>query len=124
MTASPWSITITPVPGSEDCIVETSTGEKWTVKGLALFADGGDGNLFFYWWNSPAQAACGCVRAFAEAIRREDPFALAFYKKVLQGMVAITGCKDRQTISAEDLLRRWDAEDVYKAAQEPKNKFN
>ena len=123
MTA-PWHITITPVPGSEECHIETSDGQEFTVRGLALFADGGEGHLFSYWWNSPAMAACGCVRAFAEAIRREDPFAIAFYKRMLQGMVAITGGKDRQTISAEDLLRRWDAQEKYDAVQVPEKKFN
>lgn len=94
------------------------------MRGLALFADGGEGHLFSFWWNSPAMAACGCVRAFSEALRRGDPFAIAFYKKMLQGMVSITGCKDRQTISAEDLLRRWDAEDLFRAVQETKKKPN
>lgn len=120
----PWSITITPVPKSEDCVIRTSDGQEFTVRGLALFADGGDKQLFTYWWNSPKVAACGCVRAFAEAIRRGDMFAQTFYKCLLAGLVSITGCGEKQRIDAEDLLRRWDAEDKYKAVQEKPEKYN
>lgn len=124
MSEEPWAITIIPIPKSEDCLIKTSDGHEFKVKGLALFADGGDGNLFSYWWNSPRVAAMGCVRAFSEAIRRGDRFAISFYKCILQGLTLVTGCSDKKTISPEELLRRWDAEDSYKAVQEDEKKFN
>jgi len=121
---TPWSITITPVPGSEDCVIETSDGQKFVVRGLALFADGGEGQLFTYWWNSPAMAACGCVRAFAEAIRREDPFALTFYKKILQGMVKVTGVRAFNEITQEEALRKFESQEIYDAVKTDRGKFN
>jgi len=123
MTA-PWHITITPVPGSEECHIETSDGQEFTVRGLALFADGGEGHLFSFFWGSPALAAAGFIRSFVEVLQRSDLFAVAFYKRVLHGLVMATGGKDRQTISAEDLLRKWDAQEKYDAVQVPEKKFN
>lgn len=118
MPDAPWSITITPTPSSEVSTIRTSDGQEFTVRGLALFADGGEGHLFSFFWGSPAMAAAGFIRSFVETIRRGDLFAVAFYKRVLSGLVAATGSKDRQTVTAEDLLRRWDAEDVYNAMKD------
>lgn len=122
--STPWSITITPVPKSEDCLIKTSDGQEWTVKGLALFADGGEGNLMSYYWNSPGMAASGFVRSLGESIRRGDEMAQQFYRAILRGLTMAAGGKDRQTVSAEDLLRRWNAEDTYKAVKEDPEKFN
>jgi hypothetical protein len=121
---APWSITITPVVGTEDCIVKTSEGGEWTVKGLAVFADGGAGNLFFFHWNSPDVAAAGFVRSMASAMNGGNPFAERFYRCVLRNLVSATGSGEKKYVTADDLLRRWEAEDVYKAVQEDGKKFN
>ena len=119
-----WSITITPIPKTEDATVTTSDGQTFTVRGLALFADGGDGNLFSFFWNSPHAAASGCYRSCAEAIKRDDPFATQFYKCLLKLFALGTGAQATKVVAAEDVLRRWEAEEVYKAASEDPKKFN
>lgn len=121
---APWSITITPEPGTENATITTPDGQEYHVKGLAVFADGGEGHLFSFFWGSPAMAAAGFVRSFVEVVQRGDLFAVAFYKRALYGLVGATGGKDRQTVAADDLLRRWDAEDVHKAVQEDPKKAN
>ena len=121
---SDWSITITPIPRSEECTIKTSDGKEWTVKGLALFADGGEGHLFSYYWNSPGMAASAFVRSLGESIRRGDMFGQQFYRAILRGLTLATGGKDRQVVSAEDVLRRWEAEETYKAVSEDPKKFN
>lgn len=122
MTA-PWSITITPVPKSEECRIHTSDGQDFTVKGLALFADGGEGHLFQFTWNSPHVAASGCVRACCEAIRRGDRFVVAFYHAML-GMFAQATSIPPASVNAEDILRRWEAQEKYDAVKKPDREFN
>lgn len=112
----PWSIMITPIPGSEDCTVKVGE-EVYNVRGLALFADGGDQHLLSFFWGSPTVAAVGCVKSFAQAIRSENKPAVQFYQYLLRFMCKVTGVGANE-ISAEDLLRRWEAEDVYRAVQE------
>lgn len=124
MTNNSWNITITPVPGSEDCTVKTSDGQEFSVRGLAIFADGGEGNLFSYWWNSPGMAASGFVRALSQAIQRGDTFAQQFYKAILRGLTMATGGKDKKYVSVDDILRRWEAEEVHKGVQVDEKKFN
>ncbi len=120
----PWSITITPIPKTEDCTIRTSDGQEFTVRGLAVFADGGDGQAFSFFWNSPLSAAKGCVKALAAAIQRGDDFAVSFYNCIFRMFALCTGNEKRNVVSPEDLLRRWDAEDVYKVGQEDPKKFN
>lgn len=119
-----WRITITPIPKSEDCTINTSDGQEFTVRGLAIFADGGDGHLFTYTWNSPEKAASGCYRACAEAIRNGNLFVVSFYKCLLRMFAMGTGADGTKQVSADELLRRWDAEDTYKAVQADEKKFN
>lgn len=121
--ADGWSITITPVPKSEECNIRTSDGQEFVVRGLALFADGGDGHLFSYTWNSPAIAARGCIRALAAAFSQGNEFVIQFYRCLFKQLSLTTGA-ERQMVDPNDLLRRWDAEDVYKTVQEPEKKFN
>lgn len=119
----PWSITITPTPKSEDCLIRTSDGQEFTVKGLALFADGGDGNLFVYTWNSPKVAACGCIRALASAFKQGNEFVLQFYRCLFRQLSITTGA-ERKMGDPEDLLRRWESEDLYRSVQEDPKKAN
>lgn len=121
---SGWHITITPVPKSEDCKIETSDGQVFIVKGLAIFADGGDGQAFTYTWNSPMVAAKGCVKALAAAINSGNEFVVTFYNCIFKMFALCTGNDTRKIVSPEDLLRKWDAEDIYKAAQEDPKKAN
>ena len=120
--SDPWSITITPVPGSEDCTVRVDKDE-YVVHGLALFADGGDSHLISFFWNSPAVAAAGCVKSFAQAIRSENPFAIEFYQYLLRYMVKVTGVGGLNELSPEDALRMFEAKSIYEATKDPKN-FN
>ena len=110
-----WAITITPIPGSQDCKVTTPEGE-WIVKGLALFGDGNgpEGNLFSFYWNDPVAAATALVRSCAESIRREDPFALKFYRQIFYMFSKVTGIAGRE-ITVEDALRKFEAQAVYDA---------
>lgn len=119
----PWSITITPIPKSEDAIIRTSDGQEWTVKGLALFADGGEGHLFSYTWNSPAVAARGCVRTIVSAMSQGNEFVIAFYRCLFKHFTRATG-GERKFVDGEELLRQWEAEEVYKSVQEDPKKFN
>lgn len=117
---TPWSITITPIPGSEDCTVKVGE-EVYNVRGIALFADGGDGQLLSYFWNSPKVAACGCVKSFAQAIRSENRCAIQFYRELLQAFCKVTGAGGVE-ISPEDALRKFEAQEIYDAVK--KDKFN
>jgi hypothetical protein len=121
MTA-PWSIVITPIPKTEDCTIKVGE-EIFTVRGLAFFADGGDQNLLAYFWNSPKVAATACVKSFAQAIRSENRQAVQFYKELLQAMCKVTGVGANET-TAEDLLRRWEAQEKYDMAKKPAREFN
>ena len=120
--ADPWSITITPIPKTEDCTVKVGE-EVYTVRGLALFADGGDTQLLSFFWNSPSVAAAGCVKSFAQAVRSENQAAVEFYKHLLRYMVKVTGVKGLNELSPEDAVRMFEAKSVYEAMKEPK-KFN
>jgi hypothetical protein len=120
----PWSITITPVPGSEDCLIKTSDGQEFSVRGAAIFADGGDGHLFAWYWNSPGMAASGFVRSLSESIRSGNTFAEQFYRAILRGLTMATGGKDKKYVSVDDVLRRWEAEETYQAVTEDPKKFN
>jgi hypothetical protein len=121
--ADEWSITITPDPKSEDCRIETSDGQSFVVKGLALFADNeGEGNLFSFYWRDPKVAACGLVRSCAESIRREDPFALKFYQTMFYQFAKITGAQNT-VLTPEDALKMFEAKEVYDAMKTPM-KFN
>jgi hypothetical protein len=121
--SEPWHITITPVPKSEDCTIRTSDGNEWTVRGVALFADGGDQSLMSWFWNSPAVAAAGCVKSFAQAIRSENKSAIKFYQYLLRFMVKVTGVPGLNELSSEDALRMFEAKETYEAMKDPK-KFN
>lgn len=118
----PWSIIITPVPKSEDCTVKVGD-EVYVVRGLALFADGGDSHLLSFFWNSPAVAAAGCVKSFAQAVRSENPSAIQFYQHLLRHMVKVTGAQGLNELSPEDAVRMFEAKAEYEAAKDPK-KFN
>jgi hypothetical protein len=120
--SEPWHITITPVPKSEDCTIRTSDGNEWTVRGVALFADGGDQQLISFTWGSPAVAAAGCVKSFAQAIRAENQAAIKFYQYLLRYMVKVTGVPGLNELSSEDALRKFEAQEIYDAIK--KNKFN
>ncbi len=118
--SDPWSITITPIPGCEDCKISTSDGQEFVVKGLALFADNaGEGNLFSFYWNDPKTAACALVRSCAESIRREDPFALKFYQTMFYQFAKVTGAKNT-VLTPEDALRMFEAKEAYDAMKDPK----
>ncbi len=121
---SEWNIKITPIPKSEDCKIETSDGQVFTVKGLAIFADGGDGQAFTYTWNSPMVAAKGCVKALATAVNSGNEFVIAFYKCIFKMFALCTGNEKKTVVSPEELLRRWDAEDIYNAVKEDPKKAN
>lgn len=110
-----WSITITPIPKSEDCKIKTTDGQEFIVKGIAIFADGGDGQAFSFTWNSPLAAAKGCVKALASAIQSGNEFVVTFYQCIFRMFALCTGNEKRTVVSPEDLLRRWDAEDVYRS---------
>lgn len=116
-----WHITITPIPKSEDCTVQVGE-DIYTVRGLALFADGGDQNLISFFWNSPSVAAAGCVKSFAQAIRSENRFAVEFYQYLLRFMCRVTGTGANE-LTPEDALRMFEAKEVYEAMKDPK-KFN
>ena len=120
--ADPWCITITPIPKTEDCTVVVG-GETYVVHGLALFADGGDQQLISFFWNSPQVAAVGCCKSFAQAIRSENQCAIQFYKALLHAMCKVTGVGANE-IAPEDLLRRWEAQEVFDAAKTDPKKFN
>ena len=125
MSDERWSITITPIPKSEDCIIKTSDGQEWTVKGLAIFADGGDSNLFSFTWNSPVVAARGCIRALSAAFSQGNEFVLQFYRCLFKQLSLTTGA-ERKMVEPEELLKRWEDEDaahVCKCAEE-KKKWN
>jgi len=118
-----WHITITPTPGSEDCEVNVD-GEIYTVRGLALFADGGDKNLLSFFWNSPAVAAAGCVKSFAQSIRSENPFAVAFYKQLLQNLCRVTGTGIHEE-TPEEALKRFDAaQELYDSVTKDPKEWN
>ena len=119
-TPSPWSITITPIPGSEDCTVKVGE-EIYTVRGLALFADGGDSHLLSFFWGSPSVAAAACVKSFAQAIRSENQPAVQFYKYLLRFMCRVTGTGANE-MTPEDALRMFEAKETYEAVK--KDKFN
>jgi hypothetical protein len=119
----PWAITITPEPGTENATIKTTDGQEFTVKGLAVFADGGDGHLFVYTWNSPIIAASGCVRACCEAIRQGNRTVVAFYRAMLSMFAQATSLPPT-SISAEDLIRKWDAQEVYNSVKELEKKSN
>lgn len=121
---SDWHITITPIPKSEDCKIETSDGQVFTVNGLAIFADGGDGQAFTYTWNSPLVAAKGCVKALAAAVNSGNEFVVTFYNCIFKMFALCTGSEKRTTVSPDELLKRWNAEDIYKSVQEDPKKFN
>ena len=121
---SEWSITITPIPKSEYCKIKTTDGQEFTVRGIAIFADGGDGQAFSFTWNSPLAAARGCVKALVAAINGGNDLALTFYKCIFKMFALCTGNDGRTAISPEELLRRWDAEDIYKASKEDQKKAN
>ena len=123
MSDGKWHITITPIPGTEDCTIRTSDGREWTAKGVALFADGGDQQLFSYFWNSPAIAAAGCVKSFAQAIRSENKPAVQFYKYLLRFMCRVTGTGANE-MTPEDALRMFEAKEVYDAARKNPKEFN
>ena len=38
-------------------------------------------------------------------------FTISFYKNILSGMVIITGSQDKNYVTAEDILKRWEGED-------------
>ena len=119
---APWSITITPIPKTEDCEI-TVGEEKYTVRGLALFADGGDQHLLSFFWGSPAVAAAGCVKSFAQAIRSENKSAVQFYKYLLRFMCKVTGTGANE-MTPEDALRMFEAKEVYDAARKDPKEFN
>ena len=89
---------------------------------MALFADGGDQNLISFFWNSPAIAAAGCVKSFAQAIRSENQCACQFYQYLLRFMCKATGTGANE-MTSEDALRMFEAKEVYEAMKDPK-KFN
>ena len=119
---TPWCITITPIPKTEDCTVQVGD-EVYTVRGLALFADGGDQNLLHFSWGSPAIAAAGCVKSFAQAIRSENQTAIQFYQYLLRAMCKVTGTGANE-MTPEDALRKFEAQEIYDAVKVDKKRFN
>jgi len=108
-----YTITIEVTGGSEESVIRTSDGREWTVKGVVILADGGPSNLFTYFWNSPLIAAQAAVRACVEAAKQGNPVALQFYKCLLRSfMLATKAGEHPNIITPEELLSRWDAEDV------------
>lgn len=95
--------------------------EIYTVRGLALFADGGNGHLLSFFWNSPAVAAAACVKSFAQAIRSENKSAVQFYQYLLRFMCKVTGTGANE-MTPEDALRMFEAKETYEAVK--KDKFN
>jgi hypothetical protein len=82
----------------------------------------GEGNLFSFYWNSPKVAACALVRACAESIRREDPFALKFYQTMFYQFAKITGAQNT-VLTPEDAVRMFESKEVFEAMKTPQ-KFN
>ena len=94
--------------------------ETYIVHGLALFADGGDQQLISFFWNSPAIAAAGCVKSFAQAIRSENKFAVEFYQYLLRFMVKVTGVQGLNELTPKDALRMFEAKELYEACKDAK----
>ena len=115
-------IIIDAVGGTEQSTV-TVGEDVYIVNGLALFADGGDQQLISFTWGSPAIAAAGCVKSFAQAIRSDNKFAVEFYQYLLRFMVKVTGVQGLNELTAEDALRMFDAKEIYEAMKDPK-RFN
>ena len=116
-----WAITITPIPGSQDCKITTPEGE-YLVRGLALFADGGDQNLLSFFWNSAPIAAAACVKSMAQAIRSENQSAIQFYQYLLRFMCRVTGISANEETADEALKRFNAAAELYEAVKtDPKD---
>ena len=111
--SEPFRIIITPTPGTEDCEINVG-GEIYNVRGLAMFADGGDSQLVSFFWNSPAVAAAACVKSFAQAIRSENQTAIKFYQYLLRAFCKVTGTGANE-MTPEDALRKFEAQELYDA---------
>ena len=113
MTKKPkYTIIVEVDPGTEESIIKTSDGREWTVKGIAIFADGGPNQLFTFFWNSPLVAAQAAVRACLEAVKQGNEVAAQFYKCLLRSFMLATKTEEHpNVISPEELLARWAEED-------------
>lgn len=120
------SLTITiEVTGGDPVVkIKDSGGTEKTVTGLALFGMRPDSGEFYgFSWGCPDHVAQSVSEIMAQAFNRGDEWYIEFYRALLAQMVKRTGVAPpgAKFIEADDLLKRWEAEDATKAAAVPES---
>ena len=54
------------------------------------------------------------MKSFAQSIRSENPFAIEYYKQLLQRLCKVTGTGANE-MTPEDALRKFEAQELYDA---------